>query len=338
MHKNEKKLYYQLRKPVDLSKLPEIKGYDFNRKEVDYDKLIDSFNTTGLQATELGKAIEIAKAMNREKVPIYLSFTSNMVSSGIRETINYLVKNKKVSLIVTAAGGVEEDIIKAKMPFRIGNFDVKGETLFDSGVSRIGNIFTTNEHYTHLEFFLKKVFNKMKEEKTKNGLTIVTPSEMIHMMGRIIEEEKEYDKESSIVYHAYKNNIPIYCPGIVDGAIGDMLYFYKKNNKDFIIDPSLDHEKIIDYTINQEKTAAIILGGGISKHYTLNANIFKEGLDYAVYINTAQGFDGSDSGGNIEEAISWAKIKTNAMSAKVNCDVSIAFPILVAKAFANNEK
>lgn len=335
MHKKNK-LYYQIKKSVDLSKLPEIKGYDFEK--INYELLIDSFNTTGLQATELGKAIEIAKVMNREEVPIYLSFTSNMVSSGIRETIKYLVKHKKVSVIVTAAGGVEEDIIKAKSPFRIGNFDVKGDTLFDSGISRIGNIFATNEHYTYLEFFLRKVFEKLVKEKTKNEYCIVSPSEMINMMGKIMEEEKEYDFESSIVYWAYKNKIPIYCPGIVDGAIGDMLYFYKKNNKHFVIDPTIDHEKIIDYTINQEKTAAIMLGGGISKHYTLNANIFKEGLDYAIYINTAQGFDGSDSGGNAEEAISWAKIKTNALHAKVNCDASIAFPLLVAKAFTHKTK
>lgn len=335
MHKKNK-LYYQIKKSVDLSKLPEIKGYDFEK--LNYDELLDSFNTTGLQATELGKAIEIGKTIEREKVPIYLSFTSNMVSSGVRETIKYLVKHKKVSVLITAAGGIEEDVIKAKSPFRIGNFDVKGEALFDSGISRIGNIFATNEHYTYLEFFLRKVFEKLQKEKTKNGYCIVSPSEMIYMMGKIMDEEKEYNKESSIVYWAYKNNIPIYCPGIVDGAIGDMLYFYKKNNKNFVIDPTLDHEKLIDYTINQEKTAAIMLGGGISKHYTLNANIFKEGLDYAIYINTAQGFDGSDSGGNAEEAISWAKIKTNAMHAKVNCDASIAFPLLVAKAFATTKK
>lgn len=333
--KQKNKLYYQVKKSVDLSRLPKIQGYNFEK--LDYEALIDSFNTTGLQATELGKAIEITRAMIREKIPIFLSFTSNMTSSGVRESIKYLVKHKKVNVLVTAAGGVEEDAIKARLPFRIGEFNVKGDALFESGISRIGNIFATNEHYTYFEFFIRKVFDRLRDEKTKDEYCIIAPSDLAFMMGKIIEEEADYDKESSILYHAYKNNIPIYCPGIVDGAIGDMLYFYKKTHKNFIIDPSIDHERIIDYTINCEKTGAIILGGGISKHYVLNANIFKEGLDFAVYITTAQGYDGSDSGGNTDEAISWAKIKTNAMHAKVNCDASIAFPILLAKSFANKK-
>lgn len=330
--KHEKKLYYQVKKSIDLSRLPKIEGYNFEKQ--DFEKLLDSFNTTGFQAAELGRAFEITKIMIREKVPIFLSFTSNMVSSGVREHINYLVKHKKVSVLVTAAGGVEEDVIKAKMPFRVGEFEAKGEALFDNGVSRIGNIFTTNEHYTYFEFFIRKVFDELMKEKTKDGICIVSPSEIAEMMGRIIEKENEYDKDSSIIYNAYKNNIPVFCPGIVDGAIGDMLYFYKKTHPNFVLDTAKDHEKIIDYVLQQEKTAAVILGGGISKHYVLNANIFKEGLDYAVYISTAQGFDGSDSGGNTEEAISWAKIKINAMHAKVYCDASIAFPLLVAASFA----
>lgn len=330
---NDKKLYYQVKKPVDLSRLPKIEGYGFEKK-TDFDNLLASFNTTGLQAAELGRAIEVVRMMIRENIPIFLSYTSNMVSSGVREHIKYLVKEKKVKVLVTAAGGIEEDAIKARSPFRVGNFDVKGETLFDSGVSRIGNIFTTNEHYTYFEFFIRKVFDRLMSEKTKDGFCIVSPSEIAEMMGAVMENEKEYDYKSSIIYWAYKNKIPVFCPGIVDGAIGDMLYFYKKTHKNFIIDTSKDHEKIIDYVLNCEKTAAIILGGGISKHYTLNANIFKEGLDYAVYISTAQGYDGSDSGGNAEEAISWAKIKTNAPHAKVCCDASIAFPLLVAASFA----
>lgn len=333
MTKHEKKLYYQVKKSVDLSNMPEIKGYNFENG-VKINELLKSFNTTGIQATNLGSAIEITNQMIREKVPIYLSYTSNMVSSGVRDIIKYLVKHNKVHVLSTAAGGVEEDIIKARSPFRVGNFSIKGEILFESGVGRIGNIFATNEQYSYFEFFLRKVFDKLRKD---NEITIVSPTEIISMMGKVLEEDNEYDHESSIIYHACKNSIPIYCPGIIDGAIGDMLYFYRKTHKNFIIDTAKDHEKIIDYTLNQEKTGAIILGGGISKHYILNANIFKEGFDYAVYISTAQSYDASDSGGNQEEAITWAKIKTNAPNVKIYCDASIAFPLLIAGSFAKEK-
>jgi deoxyhypusine synthase len=327
-----KKLYYQIKKSVDLTKLPKIEGYDFEKK-FNFEEFTKSFSKTGIQAANLGSAITITNIMIREKVPIFLSFTSNIISSGIRDIIAYLVKNKKVVLLSTSAGGVEEDAIKSNMPFRVGDFDVKGEPLFEAGVGRIGNIYATNEHYAYFEFFIKEVFTELMKQQKKDKKPI-TPSKLCYMMGKLIGEKKEYDEQKSYLYWAYKNNIPVFCPGIVDGTIGDIAYYFKKQNPSFTIDVVGDHEKIIDFTINQEKTGAIVLGGGIAKHYILNANIFKEGFDYAVYISTATPFDASDSGGNQEEAISWAKIKLNAPRVKVYCDVSIAFPILVASTFS----
>jgi deoxyhypusine synthase len=323
---------HHLKKPVDLSKLPEIKGYDFEKK-FDLDKFVKAFSTSGIQAANLGSAISIVNIMIREKVSIFLSFTSNMISSGMREVIAYLVKNKKVSVLCTSAGGVEEDAIKARMPFRVGDFSVKGEPLFDAGVMRIGNIYTTNEHYTYFEYFIEEVFEELLKQKKENDIPI-TPAEICKIMGKLIGEKKEYDHKNSYLYWAYENDIPVFCPGIVDGAIGDLAYYYKKSNPEFEIEVLSDHMRIIDFTLNCKKTGGIILGGGISKHYILNANIFKDGFDYAVYISTAIEHDASDSGGNQEEAITWAKIKPNAMRVKVFSEASIAFPILVAATFA----
>jgi deoxyhypusine synthase len=46
------------------------------------------------------------------KCKIFLGYTSNMISCGIRETIRFLVQHKLVDAIVTTAGGVEEDLMK----------------------------------------------------------------------------------------------------------------------------------------------------------------------------------------------------------------------------------
>ena len=62
--------------------------------------------------------------------------------------------------------------------------------------------------------------------------------------------------------------------------------------------------------------------------------MLRNGLDYAVYINNAQEFDGSDAGALPEEAISWGKILPNAQSVKVFGDATILFPLLVASSFA----
>ena len=47
---------------------------------------------------------------------MFLGYTSNMASSGVREQICYLVKHQMVDVVVTSAGGVEEDLIKVLPP------------------------------------------------------------------------------------------------------------------------------------------------------------------------------------------------------------------------------
>ena len=250
-----------------------------------------------------------------------------MVSSGCRDIIKYLVKHKKVDVLVTSAGGIEEDIIKVLKPFVLGKFDVPGRMLFESGVNRTGNIFIPNDRYAYFDKFMQEFLLTIYEKQKSEG-KIFCPKDLIRELGLAINDP------SSILYWAAKNDIPIFCPGIIDGSLGDMIYFFKQSHPDFILDVAKEMKDIVDIVLNSEKTGGIILGGGISKHFALNANIFKEGFDYVVYINTAQEYDGSDSGARVEEAISWGKVKVDALHVKVHCDATIAFPLLVAGVFA----
>lgn len=60
----------------------------------------------------------------------------------------------------------------------------------------------------------------------------------------------------------------------------------------------------------------------------------RNGADFAVYINTAQEYDGSDAGATPSEAISWGKIRPEARAVKLFCDATLAFPLIVAQTFA----
>ena len=311
---------YDVKASIDLTNLPSVTGFDFN-PDFDFKKLLESYATTGFQATNLGRAISIVKQMRKDNATIFLSYTSNMVSSGLRDIIRWLVEHKKINYLITTAGGIEEDILKVSGDFYIGNFDVKGRQLFNVGVSRIGNIFVSNERYAAFEQFMTPFLDEIQKQKKISGITFLKE------LGKAINDK------SSILYWAYKNDIKVICPAFTDGALGDMLYFAKQRYPDFQIDILQDMKELIDETLLLEKSGVIALGGGVPKHYALNAHIFREGADYAVYLTTAQEFDGSDSGGNIEEAITWAKVKVNAPSVKVNCDATIIFPLLVAGAF-----
>ncbi len=317
---------YNVVNPINLDHLPKVEGYDFE-KGFDFDRFIESYKTTAFQASHFGKAVDIINQMRKDDAVIFLSCTSNIISSGLRDILKFLVKNNMVHFIVTSAGGIEEDIIKCLKPFHMGVFDVKGKMLFERGVSRIGNIFVPTDRYTYFEKFMRNVFPEIHREQKKLGRPLCT-SEIIWLLGRHI------DHKDSIMYWAYKNKIPVICPAIMDGSFGDLAYFYKRNNPDFAIDVVRDTEITIKQVEESEKTAIIALGGGVPKHYVLNANIFRDGVDYAVYITTAQFYDGSDSGGNTEEAISWAKIKPDARHVIINSEATLIFPLLVAATFA----
>ncbi|KAH0719359.1 hypothetical protein KY285_015390 [Solanum tuberosum] len=338
-----------------------IEGYDFN-KGVNYAELIKSMVSTGFQASNLGDAIEIVNQMldwrlshelpmedcseeetdvaYRESVTckIFLGFTSNLVSSGVRDTVRYLVQHRMVDVVVTTAGGIEEDLIKCLAPTYKGDFSLSGAALRSKGLNRIGNLLVPNDNYCKFENWIIPIFDQMYEEQI-NEKVLWTPSKVIARLG------KEINDETSYLYWAYKNRIPVFCPGLTDGSLGDMLYFhsFKKGDPD---NPDLNPGLVIDVVgdiraMNGEavhaglrKTGMIILGGGLPKHHICNANMMRNGADFAVFINTAQEFDGSDSGARPDEAVSWGKIRGGAKTVKVHCDATIAFPILVAETFA----
>ena len=318
-------------KTADLSKLPKIKGYDFNGK-FNFEEFLKSYSTTGIQASKLGSAIEIIKAMRREKATIFLAYTSNMVSCGLREAICYLVKNNLVNVLITPAGGIEEDFMKTFDKFALGDFNVNAKQMNENGINRTGNIFVTNDFFAFYEIEMHKILDICYEKQKKLNRPLCT-SEIIYEMGKYLDDNKMDKREESIIYWAYKNNIPVFSPAFSDGSTGDMIYFHRQMKKDFYVDISQDMDKIVKITLNAEKTGVIALGGGSSKHYTLNAQIFRDGCEFAVYVNTHPDFDASDSGAETSEAVTWTKIKPEAPQVKVVGDASILFPLIVAGAF-----
>lgn len=306
-----------------------IQGYDFGN-EFDAKRFFDSYGDTGFQATNLAKAIRLVKDMQKEKATIFLGFTSNITTSGLRDIITYLVKNKLVHFLVTTTGGLEEDIIKTHGNFLHGEFDADGAYLRKNGVNRTGNIFIPNERYIwfeeYMREFLKKMYALQKERRR-----IVDSVEFVREMGSYLEGTKNH--EESFTYWAYKNNIPLLCVPLADGAIGDHLYFFKKDHKDFGVDLTKEVELLYDVVLNADRTGTIILGGSVPKHHIMNALMLREGADYTVYVNTGIEEEGSNAGANPEEAKSWGKASLDHNNVKVWGEASIIFPILVAAGF-----
>ena len=246
-----------------------------------------------------------------------MGYTSNLVSSGLRETIRWLVQHKHVSAIVTTAGGIEEDFIKCMAPTYMGSFSSSGAELRAQGMNRIGNLVVPNANYCAFEDWVIPILDQMLEEQeatkgTKDPL-VWTPSKVIHRLG------KEINNQASIYWWAYMNDIPVFCPALTDGSLGDMLYFHTFKSSPRVLDISItrDIRRINGMSLVAKRAGMIILGGGLVKHHIANACLMRNGADYAVYVNTAQEFDGSDAGARPDEAVSWGKIKVGGETVKV---------------------
>jgi len=321
-------------------------GYDFN-KGLDHHQLLKSFKYSGFQATNFGLAVdEIWKMINcrEEAIPeaklesstvngiknnctIFLGYTSNMASCGVRDTIRFLVQHKMIDCIVASAGGIEEDFIKCLAPTFIGDFSLPGRELRDKGINRIGNLLVPNNNYVKFEEWLMPILDVMLEEQKSSGC-VWTPSKIIHRLG------KEINNEESIYYWAYKNDIPVLSPALTDGSLGDMFFFHSFRQPGLVIDILGDLRVINQLAMHSLNTGMIILGGGLIKHHICNANLMRNGANFSVFLNTASEFDGSDSGARPDEAISWGKIKKDATPVKIYGESSFIFPLLVAETFA----
>mmetsp|Transcript_2886 Transcript_2886/g.4454 ORF Transcript_2886/g.4454 Transcript_2886/m.4454 type:complete len:419 (+) Transcript_2886:105-1361(+) len=352
---------------------PICKGHDFQTSN-SIDSIMESMLNTGFQATNLGKAVEEVRRMRKWRlsdVPwkegddealkdpairknirarIFFSYTSNQISCGQREVIKFLVQHKMVDVIVTTAGGIEEDIMKCFEHTYMGDFKLSGKELRKKGINRIGNLLVPNKNYCKLEDWLTPLICKMHDEQdakwveqakelvAMNGINedvtlkpfAYTPSEFIARLG------KEIDNEDSVLYWAQKNGIPVFSPALTDGSVGDMIYFHSYKRPGFVLDIARDIRGINDLSIQSYATGQIIIGGGLVKHHVCNANLMRNGADYSLYINTGHEFDGSDGGASPDEAISWGKIRITADPVKVCADATIVFPLIVSQTFAKD--
>jgi len=294
---------------------------DFKYKEgIKVKDFVEQLSSVGFQATELGKCVEVIKNMKKDNAKIILQFTSNMGTSGLRGLFAYLAKIKFMNIVICTVGAIEEDIIKSKDDFYLGSFESDDKELHDKGLNRVGNILVPNKGYEDFEDFITPILEELyKEKKVWDSI------ELVNRLGSHLKDE------NSFVYQCHKNNIPIFCPSIIDGPLGIHLKIFKQKHSDFIIDTILDLDKILQEVAFTNKKGVISLGGGVGKHMAIMASIMEGGVDYAVYLTTAKEYAGSLSGAPPKEAMSWGKIKDSSNTALLHGDVTINFPLVITK-------
>jgi len=293
-----------------------VKDLKINKKTT-IEELMNQFSQAGgFTATKLAQAYSIIKDIMDDETRI-LSFPADIISTGTRGIIKDMVRKKMFNVVITTCGTLDHDLARSFKNYYHGYFEMDDVELSKKGIYRLGNVIIPKENYGEI------IENKMNEFFDKIEIREWKPYELLWELGKFI------NNEDSILYWAYKNKIPVFVPGITDGAVGSQLWSFWERNKNFKLNIFEDEHALSDIIFTTKSSGALMIGGGISKHHTIWWNQFRGGLDHAVYITTAVEYDGSLSGARTREAISWGKIKTRAKHITVEGDATVLLPLLM---------
>ena len=298
-----------------------IKDYEF-KKGMKVEELVKQMEDAwGFSAGKLAVGTKILERMiKKPNCTKFLSFTANLVATGTRGVFRELVKRKLVDAIITSCGTLDHDMARCWKSYYKGFFLMNDADLHRRGINRLGNVLVPNDSYgTIIEEKMQKLLQSLWEDGKKE----VSGRELCKEIGL------RCCNETSILYWAAQNEIPVYVPGITDGAVGYQTWLFNQDH-DFKLNLLKDEGEINELVFTAQKSGALIVGGGISKHHTIWWNQFKDGLDYAVYVSTAEEWDGSLSGARPREAVSWGKISEKAKKVMIEGDASLILPLMLS--------
>ncbi|MEB3859616.1 MAG: deoxyhypusine synthase [Desulfurococcales archaeon] len=274
----------------------------------------------GFTASSLWEAVSILKEGLGKSGLRILSFTANLVATGLRGVISQLIGSGLFNVVITTTGSVDHDIARSLgARYLKGSFDVDDEDLADRGLHRLGNIVIPSSDYGPLvEGFTIELAESCSRLKKKWAVY-----ELLREAGSRLEDE------NSVLRSAYQRRVDVFLPGWPDGAFGTALFTAKEKGVSIEVDYMADMKRLAEHFFTTPgKSAALIIGGGISKHHTIWWAQYRGGLDYAVYLTTAQEYDGSLSGARPREAVTWGKIRRAANKATVYGDATVLLPLI----------
>jgi deoxyhypusine synthase len=299
----------------------EVRDYDIKQYDDIQSILSQMASSGGFESRNLAYGVDILRSMiSEQNCTKFLSFVGSLMSTGARGIIRDMLKHNMFNVIITTCGAIDHDIARTYDRYYAGDFRMDDGMLLENNIHRLGNVLVPMENYGPL---IEEKVQKCLNDMYKEGRRDVATYELTSYIGSTLDE-------SSFLYWAHKNKIPVIVPGIVDGAVGSQVWLFYQQHKDLKIDILKDQSKLSDLVFEAKKSGAFMIGGGISKHHTLWWNQFRGGLDYAVYITTAHEWDGSLSGALVAEAISWGKVSTRASQTTIHGEASTLLPFIYA--------
>lgn len=290
------------------------------KKDMKVSELIEQFDQSGvLGSGRVARASGIlADMINDDEMSVFMSLGGPLIPGGLRNIVAQMISQKHVNLIISSGANITHDLLEA---FGGNHYRDEGrddEELNAEGIGRIADINVGSDDFTIFESEIIKIFEDISSRRSK-----ISIQELLYEVGLLI------DDENSFVATAARMKTPIFAPGLIDSMFGLQLWMFTQDH-DFTIDAVADMHYLSDLVFDSERIGGILLGGGLTKHYTLASTLLKGGLDSAIQITMDRPEAGSLSGAPLQEAKSWSKAKCESTLETVIGDVTVIFPLIYA--------
>ena len=289
-------------------------------KDMQINKIFEQMSKSGgFESRNLADGLYALTDMIKDENCLnFLSFVGAIISTGLRGVIKDMIKKKWFDVVITTCGALDHDIARHFSNYNQGSFTMDDAELTKQNIHRLGNVLVPMESYGPI---IEEKMQLFLEEEYAKGTREMSTEDICRMIGSHLGED-------SFLYWAYKNDVKVIVPGIVDGAVGSQIWMFSQKHTDFKLNIIKDSDTLAGLIFKAKKSGALMLGGGISKHHTLWWNQYRNGLDFAVYITTAQEFDGSLSGALVREAISWGKVTQDAKQTTIHAELTTVITFL----------
>lgn len=283
-------------------------------------ELIDQFNKSGvLGSGRVARASNILTDMIKDDgMNVFMSLGGPLIPGGLRNIVTDMIRKEYVNLIISSGANITHDLLEAFGGSHYRDEGKDDEDLNAEGIGRIADINVGSDDFTIFEGEIIKIFEDISARKSK-----ISIQELLYEVGLLI------DDENSFLATAARMKTPIFAPGLIDSMFGLQLWMFTQDH-DFTVDAVADMHYLSDLVFDSERIGGILLGGGLTKHYTLASTLLKGGLDSAIQITLDRPEAGSLSGAPLQEAKSWSKAKCESTLETVIGDVTIIFPLIYA--------
>jgi deoxyhypusine synthase len=334
--------------------------------EITISDLLEQLGQTAYNARRLFDVADTWLSAINSGSRIYFTLAGAMTPAGMRRVIAKAIENKFIDVLATTGANMVHDSLQGVYKAHIiGCPEADDTELFKEKLFRIYDVYLINEKWAEFgewldsTFFPSFVTERRKEtsggassvggSSTKRGSPYeevkITPTHFFNKLGRELSEKND----NGILATAYKHNVAVYCPALMDSDFGIRLHcanlevIQPKYDARILVDQVTEYDNLFEDMDKHKNRGIMIVGGGTPKNFVLQASMALPtweacGFRYAAQITTDAPQWGGLSGATLSEAMSWGKIKGEAKTAIVYCDATIALPVIVSYLLAKTNK